>query len=43
MAWPARHTAVERKSLQVTGLYCEVDGNFPNHHPDPSKPDNLKT
>lgn len=22
-------------------LYCEVDGNFPNHHPDPSVPDNL--
>jgi len=27
---------------RVTELYCEVDGNFPNHHPDPSKPDNLK-
>ena len=27
---------------KVTELYCEVDGNFPNHHPDPSKPDNLK-
>ena len=26
----------------VTELYCEVDGNFPNHHPDPSKPENLK-
>jgi len=23
-------------------MYDEVDGNFPNHHPDPSKPDNLK-
>lgn len=22
-------------------LYCEVDGDFPNHHPDPSVPDNL--
>ncbi|MBS0381018.1 MAG: phosphomannomutase/phosphoglucomutase [Proteobacteria bacterium] len=22
-------------------LYCEVDGNFPNHHPDPSEPKNL--
>lgn len=22
-------------------LYCEVDGNFPNHHPDPSQPENL--
>lgn len=22
-------------------LYCEVDGNFPNHHPDPGQPENL--
>jgi phosphomannomutase/phosphoglucomutase len=22
-------------------LYCEVDGTFPNHHPDPSEPKNL--
>ena len=26
---------------QVTELYSEVDGDFPNHHPDPSKPENL--
>ena len=26
----------------VTELFCEVDGNFPNHHPDPSKPENLQ-
>ncbi len=25
----------------VTELYSEVDGNFPNHHPDPSQPANL--
>lgn len=25
----------------VTEMYCDVDGNFPNHHPDPSKPENL--
>lgn len=25
----------------VIEMYCEVDGNFPNHHPDPSKPENL--
>ena len=23
-------------------LFCEVDGNFPNHHPDPGKPENLE-
>ncbi len=27
---------------KVTELFSEVDGNFPNHHPDPSKPENLK-
>ena len=26
---------------EVTELYCEVDGNFPNHHPDPSHLENL--
>ena len=25
----------------MTELYSEVDGDFPNHHPDPSKPENL--
>ncbi len=25
----------------VIELYCEIDGNFPNHHPDPSQPGNL--
>ncbi len=25
----------------VISLFCEVDGNFPNHHPDPSDPQNL--
>lgn len=25
----------------VVELYCEVDGAFPNHHPDPSQPENL--
>lgn len=27
---------------KVTELFTEVDGNFPNHHPDPSKPENLQ-
>ena len=27
---------------EVTELFCEVDGNFPNHHPDPSDPHNLQ-
>ncbi len=31
-----------RLGCTVTELYCEVDGRFPNHHPDPSQPKNLK-
>jgi phosphomannomutase / phosphoglucomutase len=27
---------------EVTELFCDVDGNFPNHHPDPSDPHNLE-
>jgi len=27
---------------EVSELFSEVDGNFPNHHPDPSKPENLR-
>jgi len=30
-----------RLGCKVTELFCDVDGNFPNHHPDPSKPENL--
>lgn len=30
-----------RMGCKVLGLFCDVDGNFPNHHPDPSKPENL--
>ena len=31
----------EKLGCEVTDLFCDVDGNFPNHHPDPSKPENL--
>ena len=27
---------------EVIELFCEIDGNFPNHHPDPGKPENLQ-
>ena len=30
-----------RMGCEVTELFCEVDGDFPNHHPDPSQPENL--
>ncbi len=31
----------KRLGCELVELFCEVDGNFPNHHPDPSKPENL--
>ncbi len=33
---------LRRMGCNVTEMYCDIDGNFPNHHPDPSKPQNLK-
>ncbi len=33
---------IKNLGCEVVGLYTEVDGNFPHHHPDPSKPKNLK-
>ncbi|WP_150990583.1 MULTISPECIES: phosphomannomutase/phosphoglucomutase [Marinobacter] len=32
---------IEELGCEVIPLYCDVDGNFPNHHPDPGKPENL--
>jgi phosphomannomutase / phosphoglucomutase len=26
----------------IVEMYCDIDGKFPNHHPDPSQPENLK-
>ena len=31
-----------RMGCEVIELFCDVDGTFPNHHPDPSKPENLE-
>ncbi|MDT3668730.1 MAG: phosphomannomutase/phosphoglucomutase [Aromatoleum sp.] len=31
-----------RLGCELVELFCDVDGNFPNHHPDPSKPENLQ-
>jgi phosphomannomutase / phosphoglucomutase len=31
-----------RMGCKVREMYCEVDGTFPNHHPDPSQPENLE-
>jgi phosphomannomutase/phosphoglucomutase len=35
-------TLFKRLGCEVIELFCEVDGNFPNHHPDPTIPENLK-
>jgi phosphomannomutase/phosphoglucomutase len=35
-------TLFKKLGCEVTELFCEVDGNFPNHHPDPSQPKNLQ-
>ncbi|BAK76748.1 phosphoglucomutase/phosphomannomutase [Pseudogulbenkiania sp. NH8B] len=31
-----------RLGCRVRQLFCDVDGTFPNHHPDPAKPENLQ-
>ncbi len=33
---------IEALGCKVIPLFCEVDGNFPNHHPDPGKLENLE-
>jgi len=33
---------LEAIGAEVIPLYCEIDGTFPNHHPDPSEPHNLE-
>ncbi len=34
--------AIELLGCRVTGLYCDLDGTFPNHHPDPTVVENLQ-
>src|SRR5690606_21597656 len=33
---------LEAIGAEVIPLFCEIDGSFPNHHPDPSEPHNLR-
>ncbi len=33
---------LEGLGCEVIGLFCDVDGTFPNHHPDPSKTENMQ-
>jgi phosphomannomutase / phosphoglucomutase len=41
-AGPLLHRLLERLNCDVTELFFEMDGRFPNHHPDPTVPANLK-
>lgn len=34
---------MEALGCEVTCLFCDMDGHFPNHHPDPTIPENMKT
>jgi len=40
-AGPVIHRIFERINVDVTELFFEMDGKFPNHHPDPTVPANL--
>ncbi|HLK21194.1 MAG TPA: phosphomannomutase/phosphoglucomutase [Bryobacteraceae bacterium] len=42
-AGPVLHRLFETLNLDATELYFEMDGTFPNHHPDPTLPANLRT
>ena len=33
---------IEELGCEVIPLFCDIDGTFPNHHPDPGKPKNLE-
>ncbi len=35
-------TLLKELGCEVIELYCDIDGSFPNHHPDPGKPENLE-
>jgi phosphomannomutase/phosphoglucomutase len=41
-AGPVIHQLLKRLNVDVVELFFEMDGRFPNHHPDPTVPANLK-
>lgn len=41
VAGPSVLRLLRELGCDVIDLFCEVDGSFPNHHPDPGQPDNL--
>lgn len=42
VAGPIAPGVYERLGCEVTPLYCEMDGRFPNHHPDPTVVENVQ-
>jgi phosphomannomutase / phosphoglucomutase len=38
---PALLPILKKLGVETTELYCDPDGRFPNHHPDPTVPENL--
>lgn len=42
IAGPIMLKLLKGLDVEAIPLYCEPDGHFPNHHPDPSKPKNLE-
>jgi phosphomannomutase/phosphoglucomutase len=41
-AGPVMHRILEKLNVDATELFFDMDGNFPNHHPDPTVVSNLK-
>jgi phosphomannomutase/phosphoglucomutase len=41
-AGPTVHRVFEKIDVRATEMFFDMDGNFPNHHPDPTVPANLK-
>ncbi len=39
---PTALRVLRRAGVPTEALYCEMDGRFPNHHPDPTQPENLE-
>src|SRR5579863_3371078 len=41
-AGPVMHRVLNRLNVETTELFFDMDGRFPNHHPDPTVPENLR-
>ena len=39
---PVMHRILEKLNVDATEMFFEMDGRFPNHHPDPTVPENLQ-